>query len=62
MMNTCTNCQAQNPRDYQFCQYCGHKILAIAIEEVTLEKDHQLDPQLDSKLDHQLVQELNPLD
>jgi serine/threonine protein phosphatase PrpC len=51
MMNTCTNCQAQNPSDYQFCQYCGHKILAIAIEEVTLEKDRQLvDPKLDQSL------------
>ena len=66
MMNTCINCQAQNPSDYQFCQYCGNRILAIAIEEVSLEKDRalsQLDGQLDGQLkDQLLVQELNPVE
>jgi serine/threonine protein phosphatase PrpC len=66
MMNTCINCQAQNPSDYQFCQYCGNRILAIAIEEVSLEKDrapeqspYQLNDQLKDQL---LAQELNPVE
>lgn len=65
-MNTCINCQAQNPSDYQFCQYCGNRILAIAIEEVSLEKDrapeqspYQLNDQLKDQL---LAQELNPVE
>ena len=68
MMNTCINCQAQNPSDYQFCQYCGNRILAIAIEEVSLEKDRAPDrapdhapDQFSSQLKDQLLApELNP--
>jgi serine/threonine protein phosphatase PrpC len=66
MMNTCINCQAQNPSDYQFCQYCGNKILTIAIEEVSLEKDRAPDQspyQLNDQLNDQLLaQELNPVE
>lgn len=65
-MNTCINCQAQNPSDYQFCQYCGNKILTIAIEEVSLEKDRAPDQspyQLNDQLNDQLLaQELNPVE
>jgi serine/threonine protein phosphatase PrpC len=59
MMNTCINCQAQNPSDYQFCQYCGNRILAIAIEEVSLEKDRAPEQASDQLKDQPLVQELN---
>ena len=70
MMNTCINCQAQNPSDYQFCQYCGNRILAIAIEEVSLEKDRAPDrapdhapDQFSSQLKDQLLApELNPVE
>lgn len=58
-MNTCINCQAQNPSDYQFCQYCGNRILAIAIEEVSLEKDRAPEQASDQLKDQPLVQELN---
>jgi len=60
-MNTCINCQSQNPSDYQFCQYCGHKILAITIEQVVLEKEEPLDPWLTQKLDQELDQINEPL-
>jgi serine/threonine protein phosphatase PrpC len=59
MMNTCINCQAQNPSDYQFCQYCGNRILEIAIEEVSLEKDRAPEQASDQLKDQPLVQELN---
>ena len=58
-MNTCINCQAQNPSDYQFCQYCGNRILEIAIEEVSLEKDRAPEQASDQLKDQPLVQELN---
>ena len=61
-MNTCVNCQAQNPSDYQFCQYCGNKMLAIAIEEVTLEKNRPTNHPKDHQKDLQLVKQLNSLD
>ena len=61
-MNTCVNCQAQNPSDYQFCQYCGNKMLAIAIKEVTLEKNRPTNHPKDHQKDLQLVKQLNSLD
>ncbi len=62
MINTCINCQAQNPSDYQFCQYCGNRILEIAIEEVSFEKDRAPDPLSDQLKDQPLVQQLNPVE
>ena len=62
MMNTCVNCQAQNPSDYRFCQYCGNKMLAIAIEEVILGKDRPTNHPKDYQEDLQLVKQLNSLD
>jgi serine/threonine protein phosphatase PrpC len=62
MMNTCINCQAQNPSDYQFCQYCGNRILAIAIEEVSLEKDRAPEQSPNQLNDQLLAQELNPVE
>ncbi len=61
-MNTCINCQAQNPSDYQFCQYCGNRILAIAIEEVSLEKDRAPEQSPNQLNDQLLAQELNPVE
>lgn len=62
MMNTCVNCQAQNPSDYQFCQYCGNKMLAIAIEEVILGKDRPTNHPKDYQKDLHLVKQLNSID
>lgn len=61
-MNTCVNCQAQNPSDYQFCQYCGNKMLAIAIEEVILGKDRPTNHPKDYQKDLHLVKQLNSID